>query len=64
MKLYVVTYGIACVREENGKRELISEIPGVTSNFDEINQLIKICNEEQLSPDQLKDVVDDLIHAR
>ena len=63
MKQYVVTYGIACIEEENGKRELICEIPGVTSNLDEINRLIKICDEGQLSPDQLKDIVDDLIHA-
>ena len=63
MKQYVVTYGIACIEEKNGKRELITELPGVTSNFDEIKRLVKICNEGNLSPDQLKDVVEDLIHA-
>ena len=63
MKLYVVTYGIACFEEEDGKRELIAEIPSATSNFDEIRRIVKICNEGNLSPDQLKDVVEDLIHA-
>ena len=61
MKLYIVTYGIACIEENVGKRELVTEIPGVTLNRSEIETLVRLCNDVSLCPDYLKDVVDDLI---
>ena len=63
MKQYVVTYGIACIEENEDKRELVTEIPGVTSNLAEAERLVRVCNEQQLSPTHLKDVVDDLTSA-
>lgn len=61
MTLYITTYGIACIKETDGKRELIAEIPNVTSSLEEIEAIVKLCNERNLSPDHLKDVVEDLI---
>ena len=63
MKQYVVTYGIACIEEKDGKRELVTEIPSITSSLAEAERLVRLCNEQQLSPDHIKDVVEDLIHA-
>ena len=63
MKRYVITYGIACVDEEDGMRELIAEVPGITARLEEIERLVRMCNEGDLSPNQLGDVVEDLIGA-
>lgn len=60
---YVLTYGIACIKESDGKRELLAEVPGITSNLKEAQRLVNLCNEGNLIPDHLKDVVDDLILA-
>ncbi len=60
---YVLTYGIACVEEIDGKLELIAEMPGITANLKDAQRLVNLCNEGNLSPIHLKDVVDDLIHA-
>ncbi len=61
MKLYIVTYGIACIEENASKRELVTEIPGVTLNRSEIETLVRLCNEGSLNPEHLRDVVDNLI---
>jgi hypothetical protein len=61
MQKYVVTYGIACVEEDDGIKELISQIPDVSTNLKEVEQLVTLCNEQQLSPIHLQDVVDDLL---
>ena len=63
MKLYVLTYGIACIEEKDGKRELVTEIPSVTSSLAKAARIVKLCNEEEISPTHLKDVVEDLISA-
>lgn len=60
---YVLTYGIACIEEIDGKRELVAEVPGITSNLKEAQRLVNLCNAGALSPIHLKDVVDDLILA-
>lgn len=60
---YILTYGIACIEEIDGKRELLAEVPGITSNLKEAQRLVALCNAGALSPIHLKDVVDDLIHA-
>lgn len=60
---YVLTYGIACIKELDGKRELLAEVPGITSTLKEAQRLVALCNEGNLSPDHLKDVVEDLICA-
>ena len=61
MQKYIVTYGIACVEEDDGIKELISQIPDVSNNREEVEQLVKLCNEQHLSPIHLQDVVDDLL---
>ena len=61
MKLYVVTYGIACIEEIDGRRELLAETPGITASLEEAERIARLCNEGNLSPDHLKDVVEDLI---
>ena len=58
---YVLTYGIACVEEIDGKLELIAEMPGITANLKDAQRLVSLCNEGNLSPIHLKDVVSDLI---
>ena len=60
---YVLTYGIACVKETEGNRELITEIPSVTSSIEEANRLIRLCNEGNLNPDHLKNIVEDFVEA-
>ena len=61
MQKYIVTYGIACIEEDDGIKELISQIPDVSTNLEEVEQLVTLCNEQQLSPIHLQDVVDDLL---
>lgn len=58
---YVVTYGIACIEEVDGKRELLAEIPGITSSLEAAQRFVAVCNEGKLSPDHLKDVVEDFV---
>lgn len=60
---YVLTYGIACVEEIDEECELIAEVPGITSSLEKAQRLVRLCNEGNLSPEHLKDVVDDLVNA-
>ena len=63
MKKYVLTHGIACIEEKDGKRELVTEISGITTSLKDVQRLVTLCNEGNLSPEHLKDVVDDLIQS-
>lgn len=60
---YVLTYGIAYIKKQNGKRELITNVPSVTTNESVAKQLVSLCNDRNLSPEHLADVVDDLISS-
>ena len=61
---YIVVYGIAYVEEKENRRETVIEIPGLTSEENEINRLVDLCNRNSLSPCQLRDVVEDMLEAR
>ena len=58
---YIVIYGIACVKEIGDRKEVISEIPAITSEEKEIVRLVELCNKHKLSPCHLNDVVDDML---
>ena len=58
---YVLTYGIACIEEKDGRLELVTETPSITTSLKDAQRLVTFCNEGNLSPEHLKDVVDDLI---
>ena len=54
---YIMTYGIACIDEQQGKKELLSEIGNVTTNIEEAQHLVNTFNARMLSPEQLKNAV-------
>ena len=58
---YILTYGIACVKTENGKSELVARVPDVTTDRELAQHLIDSLNKCHLSPEHLADVVDDLL---
>lgn len=58
---YVLTYGIACIEEKDGRLELVTETPSITTSLKDAQRLVTLCNDGNLSPEHLKDVVDDLI---
>lgn len=58
---YVLTYGVACVEESSGIRELISRLPDVTTDRDRAERLVNMLNKHKLSPEYLNDVVEDLL---
>ena len=61
MKKYIKTYGIACVDEQNGKREIVAEIHGVTTDREKAERIVDLFNRNNLSHEHLKDAVSDLI---
>ena len=61
MTVYIKTYGIACVTEQNGHFEIVTEVPSVTTDRKQADRLVNLCNEHKLSPEHLEDVVEDLI---
>ena len=61
MQKYILTYGIACVDEDDGTKELITQIPDISTDREKVERLVTVCNEQQLSPIHLQDVVDDLL---
>ena len=61
MTKHIITYGIACVEEDDGTKELITQIPDITTSREKAEHLVKLCNEQKLSPVHLADVVDDMI---
>lgn len=58
---YVLTYGVACVEESSGIRELISRVPDVTTERDRAERLVNMLNENHLSPEHLSDVIEDML---
>ncbi len=60
---YIVIYGIACVEEIENRKEIILEIPAITSDEQEIVRLVELCNKHKLSPCHLNDVVEDMLIA-
>lgn len=63
MRQYVLTYGIACIEIKQNHSEVITSIPDITSNEGIAKKIVNICNTEDLSPEHLADVVDDLLNA-
>lgn len=63
MRKYVLTYGIACIETMDGKTKVIKLIPDVTSDEGTAKKIVSVCNTQDLSPEQLADIVDDLINA-
>ena len=61
MRRYVVTYGVACAVEEKGRLELVSEIPSITTKREKAERIVNVCNEQNISPEHLPDVVEDMI---
>lgn len=56
---FIVVYGIACVKEVQGMKEIISRVPDVTADYEKIKRLVNICNECELDPEHLYDIVED-----
>ena len=56
-----MTYGIACVEEDDGYTELVTQISDVSTNQNEMESLVKLCNQMQLDPIHLRDVGEDFI---
>lgn len=58
---YVLTYGIACIENQNGVVELIKSIPDITTDREAAEHLLCLINECDLSPDHLGDVIEDML---
>lgn len=61
MTKYVVTYGIACVTDDNEACEPVAEIGNVSVSRREVESIVKLLNENDVSPEHLRDIVDDMI---
>ena len=59
MKIYIKTYGIACVEEIDGRREVITSVHDVTTDPAKADFLVSMLNNNHLSPEHLKDVIED-----
>ena len=62
MKRYIMTYGIACVKRNGGKSEVVKSIPDVTTEQEVAQRIVDLCNENDLSVEHLCDVIEDLIN--
>lgn len=58
---YILTYGIACIKEKDNKQELVAQISDITTDRRKIETLIESLNKNQLSPEHLADIVDDML---
>lgn len=58
---YIVVYGIACIEENDNRKETVLEIPGITAEEEKIKLLVELCNKNALSPCQLREVVEDML---
>ena len=58
-----VAFGIAVYAnaEENGTATVVRSVGDVSGNKDEIEELVRLCNECELDPIHLMDVVEDFI---
>ena len=58
-----VAFGIAAYAnaEENGTATVVRSVGDVSGNKDEILELVRLCNECELDPMHLMDVVEDFI---
>lgn len=61
MTKYVVTYGIACITDENGRSEPVAEIGNVSADLCEVERAVRLLNENSVSPEHLNDIIDDMI---
>lgn len=61
MKIYIKTYGIACIEEIDGRREIIKAVHDVTVDNDKADILVNILNNNQLSPEHMRDVIEDCL---
>lgn len=55
------TYGIAAVKEYDGCVTVMQSISDVCPQFMPVLQLVQFCNELELEPIHLQDVVDDFL---
>ena len=56
-----VCYGIAVVEEHNGVSVILQSVSDIAVCSDGLEQLVDLCNELELDPIQLNDVVDDYL---
>lgn len=64
-----VTYKICEEKTENNETSYgiiaykkITEIKNISSDYDKLNQLVQACNQHELDPIHLKDVVSDFLY--
>jgi hypothetical protein len=54
-------FGIAAVEEYDGITTILESISDVSSDIDAIERLVEVCNNLQLDPIHLQDVVSDFL---
>lgn len=59
MNTYIKTYGIACVEEIDGQREIIASVNDVTADSQKADRLVDLFNKHRLSPEHLKNAIED-----
>ena len=57
----LIEYGIALIEEYDETFAILDVIPNVSLDAAEIKNLVKLCNQAQLDPIHLKDVIDDFL---
>ena len=63
MNQYVLTYGIACIEIKQNYSEVIQSISDVSTDKGVAQRIVDTCNAQELSPEHLADVIDDLVNA-
>ena len=56
-----IGFGIAAVEEYDGVTTILESIPDISSDINPIGCLVEVCNDLQLDPIHLQDVVTDFL---
>ena len=56
-----IGFGIAVVEEYDGVTAILESIPDLSPDIEPIERLVEVCNELQLEPVHLQDVVTDFL---
>ena len=56
-----IGFGIAAVEEYDGVTTILESISDISSDIEPIERLVKVCNDLQLAPIHLQDVVTDFL---
>ena len=56
-----IGFGIAAAEEYDGVTTILESISDLSSNIEPIERLVKVCNDLQLDPIHLQDVVTDFL---